>query len=318
MVSASGLVIRLFGTFSVCAGDLPVRGLDGRKVQELLVYLLLHRGRPALREGLMTELWGDVDEGHARKYLRQTLWQLRAALEGAGAPPNLLRVEAEAVTLDEDAGFWLDVKQLERASAQVQGVPGSTLSATAARTLREAVALYRGDLLEGWYTDWCLEERERLQVLYLGALTKLMAYSEAHGQYEHGLAYGSRILRCDRAREHAYRGMMRLYYRAGDRTAALRQYDRCVAILREELDVLPTRRTQALYEQIRSDQLGEPPAGSGPQPGAPADGTVDLALAPPSPARRLTAAIDDLCVQLQRLQEHVASIQRLVLTEQQR
>lgn len=317
MVSASGLVFRLFGTFSVHAGEQPLRGLDGRKVQELLGYLLLHRGRPVLREGLMAELWGDLDDGHARKYLRQTLWQLRTALDGAGSPPALLQVEADAVLLDDRASFWLDVGQLERACAQIQGVPGATLSASAARALREAVEAYRGDLLEGWYTDWCLEERERLEVLYLGALAKLLAYSEAHGEYEHGLAYGTRILRCDRAREHAHRGLMRLYYRAGDRTAALRQYDRCVAILREELDVAPTRRTQALYEQIRADRLWEPPERPEPQPGLTGDGTGDRAAAL-SPARHLTAAIDDLQAQLRRLQEHVASIQQLALGQQQR
>jgi DNA-binding SARP family transcriptional activator len=161
--------------------------------------------------------------------------------------------------------------------------------------------------------------------LYLGALAKLLTYSEAHGEYEHGLAYGNRILRCDRAREHAHRGLMRLYYRAGDRTAALRQYDRCMAILREELDVAPTRRTQALYEQIRADRLGEPPdrpdAQAALQPSpyleATGDGAGERTAAALSPARHLTAAIDDLQAQLHRLQEHVASIQQLALGQQQ-
>jgi DNA-binding SARP family transcriptional activator len=225
-------------------------------------------------------------------------------------------VEADAVLLDDGSGFWLDVGLLERACAQIQGVPRATLSSSAAHALREAVAAYRGDLLEGWYNDWCLEERERLEVLYLGALAKLLTYSEAHGEYEHGLAYGNRILRCDRAREHAHRGLMRLYYRAGDRTAALRQYDRCVAILREELDVAPTRRTQTLYEQIRADRLGEPPDRPDTQAGMTGAGEhAALAL---SPARHLTAAIDDLQAQLRSLQEHVASIQRLALGQQQR
>jgi two-component SAPR family response regulator len=93
------------------------------------------------------------------------------------------------------------------------------------------VALYHGDLLEDWFQDWCLYERERLQNIYLAALDKLMDYCEASRDYDAGLAYGTRILRHDLARERTHRRLMRLYYLAGDRTSALRQYDRCVQIL---------------------------------------------------------------------------------------
>jgi DNA-binding SARP family transcriptional activator len=48
---------------------------------------------------------------------------------------------------------------------------------------------------------------------------------------------------------------MRLYYRAGDRTAALRQFERCITALCEELDVRPGKRTLVLYDQIRKDQM---------------------------------------------------------------
>jgi hypothetical protein len=64
---------------------------------------------------------------------------------------------------------------------------------------------------------------------------------------------------------------MHLQYKAGDRTGALRQFERCIAALDEELGVKPERRTQSLYEQIRSDVLDEI---------APADGQVPAATLP--------------------------------------
>jgi hypothetical protein len=89
--------------------------------------------------------------------------------------------------------------------------------------------------------------------MYLSARDKLMAYCEAHHRFEHGQAHGEAILRHDRARERTHRQMMRLQAQAGDRIAALRQFDRCVAALDEELGVQPSRRTVALYQQIRAE-----------------------------------------------------------------
>jgi DNA-binding SARP family transcriptional activator len=91
--------------------------------------------------------------------------------------------------------------------------------------------------------------------MYMMMLDKLMDYCERNNQYEMGLSYGVRILQHDGARECTHRQMMRIYYLAGDRTAALRQYQRCVEALAEDLGVKPERRTVSLYEQICADQL---------------------------------------------------------------
>jgi len=119
--------------------------------------------------------------------------------------------------------------------------------------LKEAVELYAGDLLEGWYQDWCVFERERLQNMYLLALEKLMQYCKTHGEFETGLDYGTRALRYDRAREVTYRRMMQLSFLNGDRTSALRYYDRCVEALKTELGVEPGSRTMTLRQQIGAD-----------------------------------------------------------------
>jgi DNA-binding SARP family transcriptional activator len=163
----------------------------------------------------------------------------------------MLHVGPEDVELKSGGSLWLDVETFEQAFAEAEGVKGRDLDPAQVDALDEAARLYRGDLLEGCYQDWCLFERERLQNMYFALLDKLMGYCEAHAQYDVGLAYGAQILRLDRARERAHRRMMRLYFLEGDRTAALRQYERCVKALEEELGVKPDRRTQQLYHHIR-------------------------------------------------------------------
>jgi DNA-binding SARP family transcriptional activator len=139
----------------------------------------------------------------------------------------------------------------------MRDVLGQDLSSDQVQLLHEAVELYSGELLTGWYQDWCLLERERLQAMYLAMLDKLMIYCMVHHQYESGVEYGIRILRIDYAREKTHQRLMRLFYLSGDRTSALRQFERCAEILMRELKVKPTKSTILLYEQIVADQLNE-------------------------------------------------------------
>ena len=256
----SVLRISLFRRFQVWLDQQVLTSLNARKVQELFCYLLLYRHRPHPREALASLLWGGSSTAQSKKYLRQALWQLQAALDAQaelidGRP---LLVESDWVQFNTGVDFWLDVAAFEEAAGRFRGVRGRDLDPPGARTLEQAVQLYRGDLLEGWYQDWCLYERERLQNVYLAVLDKLMGYCEVHGDCETGLRYGLCILRYDRARERTHRRLMRLEYLGGDRTAALRQYERCVAALEEELGVGPAARTVALYEHIRADRLDRP------------------------------------------------------------
>lgn len=256
-----GLQVSLFGRLSVKWAGEEAMGFEAKKVQELFAYLLVFRTRTHSREVLAELLWGDRQSAQSRKYLRQALWQLQSVLEKASICESTqwLDVDAEWVQVSPAAGLWLDVAELERASVQAQGVAGGDLSDEGAQALERAVQLYRGDFLEGCYQDWCIFERERLQNVYLNVLDKLMDHCQSTGDFQAGLTYGAQMLRLDRARERTHRRMMRMYYLAGDRTAALRQYARCAAALSQELGVKPSQRTEILCEQIRDDSA---PVGS--------------------------------------------------------
>jgi DNA-binding SARP family transcriptional activator len=256
----STLKIHLFGKFCVRRNEQVLDGFDARKIQELFCYLLLHRDHSLPRETLASILWPETTTTQSKKNLRQALWQLQSALGSQNEPVHdrLLVVDPDWVQLNSEAQLWLDTAEFEQVFNLVQKTPGQEIDSTIAQLLQDAVQLYQGPLLEGWYQDWCLLERERLQSIYLAMLDKLMSFTEVHYDYETGLLYGMRIMCYDRARERTHRRMMRLYYLLGDRAEALRQYERCAAALDEELGISPSKSTQALYKQIQADQLDEP------------------------------------------------------------
>lgn len=228
--------------------------LEARKLQEIMSYLLLYRQRAHQREVLAGTLWGSADGPRSRKNLRQGLWQLQEKGDtkvDAGDTPLLL-VKKNWVQVNE-AGIWLDVAEMERVFAEVGTSAGENLSDLQAANLMRSVDLYRGDLLEGWREEWCVFERERLRAMQLAMLEKLIGYCEASGRYQEGLVFGERLLRHDAAHERAHWRMMRLSYLAGDRTGALRQFEKCRVALQDELGVAPDRQTTLLYRQICAD-----------------------------------------------------------------
>lgn len=247
----------LFRKFSVLQNEREIDCFPSARARELFCYLLLHRGQPHSRETLAAVLWGECSTAQSKKYLRQTLWQLHQALQTllAGAHAAVLQTDPDSVRVNSHEELWLDVEEFERAFAPTQGIAGERLEQRRAEDLRKSVVLYEGDLLEGCYQDWCLYHRERLENNYLAMLDKLMAYSESHGDYEGGIAYGERLLKQDRGRERTYYRLMRLQYLAGDRAGALRQYQRCAAALKQELGVEPAKRTVELCEEIRADRV---------------------------------------------------------------
>ncbi len=224
------------------------------KMQEVFCYLLTHRNLHHQREHLAETLWCDSPAATAKKNLRQTLWQLQSYFAAHLQSPqlHLLAAGTESVAFHPEIDIWTDVMVFEQAGKLAQGA--TEIDESIAHKLRQSVQLYQGDLLEGWYQDWCLYERERLQHLYFKMLEKLTAYCESHRQYEEGMSYAEIILHYDPAGERAHQQLMRLKYLTGDRTGALRQYECCVKALREELGVSPSLPTKQLCEQIRTAQ----------------------------------------------------------------
>lgn len=254
----SELAVTLFGKFSVRYGSEHLLEHTPYRAHELLAYLILHRGKAHPREVLAETLWGEREGEHLRKCLRQTLWHLHAGLVPIGERrvARLLHVEPEWVEVVPDGVEGLDVASFERTFSLARGWKGESLEAEQARTLAQAVQLYRGDLLEGWSQEWCAGERDRFRQMHLTLLDKLMDHCEVRAEYEAGIAYGTLSLRSDPARERTHRSLMRLFARSGDRTGAIRQFERCCAALHEDLDVVPDDLTLALYVEIRNGKWG--------------------------------------------------------------
>ena len=187
-----------------------------------------------------------------RRQARTNLRHLIHTLRQAG--PELDRfVDVTPHTLwwRQDPSSWVDVAAFEAAAAAAKAAGISAERELEA--LRQAVDLYRGDLLDGCYDEWVLDVRERFRDSYLSQLQRLAAILADDGQHTEAISVGRELLRCDPLREATYRFLMGVHAAAGDRATAVRTYHECVSTLDRELGVEPSAETRAAYAELDAD-----------------------------------------------------------------
>jgi predicted ATPase/DNA-binding SARP family transcriptional activator len=265
---ASALSIRLFGPFAVRLNGRPLPRLAFRKSQSALALLALRHGGEVEREWLSGLLWPEAAPSAALNSLRKCLTDLRHAL---GAEAGRLRSPMPRTLCLDLTGAFLDVFAYDAAIARDNP-----------RSLAEAVALYRGPLLEAWVEEWAFQERQAREQAYLAALEKLAALTlqcaeeGAEGAITHIVGTrgpdarpeAERWLRlavaADPLRESAHRSLIQVLARGGRYAAALQAYQELRQHLERELNVEPDPETQALFQQIQAEALqraqSHPPA----------------------------------------------------------
>lgn len=264
------LEVRLFGGLEVRRAGELLPPFSTRCAQRLFAYLVLNAHRPIDRNVVCGSVWPDRPDRKARKALRTALWRVRALLEPEDEDAGtLFHVEGRLIGFPGTGSVWVDTEVFESRMQRLPPPGRGPLDEDQVRQLSDAVALYRGDLLEGMYDDWCISERERLRLAHLRALERLIRHHERRGEWPAVLTQAQAVLRLDPLREHVHRTVMRSHWAMGNRPSALRQYHRCVRILREELQIDPMKETRTLFERIRNGaRLAAPadPRGNGGPP----------------------------------------------------
>ena len=162
---AKELHITLLSSPGVSLDGSPVTGFVSTKAQAL-VYYLAATGRSHTRDALAGLLWSDVPDATARKNLRDVLSNLRRLIG-----PYLL-ITRQTACLDPEAPCLVDGQRFSALLSTAER-PGSSAAPPTLEdmaSLSDAVALYQGDFLDGFYVpdaplfdDWLLIERQHLR-----------------------------------------------------------------------------------------------------------------------------------------------------------
>jgi DNA-binding SARP family transcriptional activator/tetratricopeptide (TPR) repeat protein len=249
------LRIQLFGQFQVSVGERALPILS-KKARSLLAYGALRPGHPISRDELMAALWPNSDEYIARPRLRKMIWKLRSLLHSA--EPSLTIRTTQSTLSVECAADAVDAVKFERLATSSGGDQS---------VLREAVDLYRGDLLPDMDDEWIENRRFHLQAMFLRTIKRFLGQLVAQGTGTVALAYARRAVDVDRTDEEIAYIFMQAAVLAGEASVALAQYDVLTRALIGDMGISPSARITELFDRIRttisSEQSSEKVVGLG-------------------------------------------------------
>jgi DNA-binding SARP family transcriptional activator len=213
----------------------PVRG-------QRLVALLALRG-PQTRALVGGTLWPEANEQRAQTSVRAALWALHQQ-----APGLVEAVGCEIWLGDHVSVDVMDFLTHARGLLHPREPSGPGTSSAWLPFDRRL----GGELLPGWYDDWLLVERERMNQLRLHALEAFTDVLIERGDHADALETALTAVAVDPLRESAHRLLIRVHLAEGNAVEALRQYERFRRLLRDSLGIVPSRQIAELVEQVRT------------------------------------------------------------------
>lgn len=254
--------IRMFGGLRAERGEQVVTRFRSQKLGVLLAYLAFYRDRVHPREVLTELLWPGAVPEAGRLNLRRELSYLRRLLEGPGvAAGSIVRADRFSVQLNP-AAVATDAAKFEQAIEQAQATGSET---ERAQLLFESVDLYRGELLPGYYQDWIIREQRRADLCFQ-AVAWLTTHFAKSGELDRALDCARRAVAVDPLREESHAELIRLLVAAGKPSEAIRQYEDLERLLKEELDVAPSRAVRELANELKAQSAKAKPTLPAPAP----------------------------------------------------
>jgi ATP/maltotriose-dependent transcriptional regulator MalT/DNA-binding SARP family transcriptional activator len=238
--------VELFGlgSMEVLVGGRRVLDFEWQsdKSKEMLLFLLRH-GAPARKEEILAALWPDLPRDKCNSSFHSTLYRLRRALY-----VHCVIEQTGRYVLNPHGRFWCDAVEFEslvrKAEQSQHRSPGW------ARSLRQAVDLYRGPFGIDFYSEWLEGERRRLEDMCLRAFARLAEYERQRGNHLEAVSLYEKAVDLDPLNESLWYQLIGTYGDAGQLEMATRCYRQYADTVRDQLGEEPAAALTQLYNRL--------------------------------------------------------------------
>ncbi|HVF56167.1 MAG TPA: BTAD domain-containing putative transcriptional regulator [Pyrinomonadaceae bacterium] len=222
-----------------------------KRARDILCFITSRRHRRASKDTIIDTFWGEADFGSVEKNFHPTVSHIRKALNSnQPLKQNFLLYRDGDYQLNPEFSYRVDIEEFDRLAAEGDAARRSREQESFVKSYEAAVALYRGEFMQGCYDDWAEEQRSYYREQYLRLLEILAATAQKGEDWARSLQLAQGILREDPFREDVHCMMMRAHAAQGNRVAVREQYETLRRLLRKELGVEPAADTQRAYKQM--------------------------------------------------------------------
>ena len=248
-ISVNRIEVSTFGGLAVKRpGDADVvanREWKTRKSQELLALILVQSSpRGTTREILASHLWPETTK-------KKSLLNLRVALSHLTKVMGYQAIHQEGPFLSLDSEFVrTDLWTFDSLAEEWRTFKQSGKFHPAEDRARRAVSLYRGYFLPEFYSLPVVDKQDELKNMMRELLFWLAIRCIDRVEWHEAILLAKRLMLLDACNEQACRIIMKGLHDLGDRTGAIRQFERLSKCLRTEFDTVPGTETLKLYDRI--------------------------------------------------------------------
>lgn len=203
------------------------------------------------REKIAYTFWEGSSEDAAKYNLRYNLWSMNKIFKSSNKDEEaILEWNKNNLFLNNSYNVDIDIKKYG------QELESDDLDL---KSLIKLKSLYKGEFLEGFYlkdsfsfNDWLFFEREKYQKKHVQVLENLLEIYKKEKNYDKSISILQEMLNLNSLDEGLYVDLVKIYLEKGDRANALKIYNKCVHVLRQELNISPKKSTQKLLKIIKN------------------------------------------------------------------
>jgi DNA-binding SARP family transcriptional activator/Tfp pilus assembly protein PilF len=248
------LTINLLGPVEIIRD--PTRPLSPdawstRRARDILCFIASRRHHRASKDMIIDTFWGETDSEVVEKNFHPTVSHIRKALNNnQPLKQNFLLYRDGDYQLNSEFSYRIDTEDFDRLVTEGENARRARQFDECVRAFESALALYRGEFMQGSYEQWADEQRTYYREQYLRLLEALAGVAETDADWPRVMQLAQLIIHADQFREDIHCMVMRAHAALGNRGAVKDQFEGLKRILESELGVEPSAETRKLYQHL--------------------------------------------------------------------
>jgi DNA-binding SARP family transcriptional activator len=248
------LTIRMLGPIEIVrdpARPLAADAWTTRRSRDILCFIISRRHHRASKDKIIDTFWGETDLEVVEKNFHPTVSHIRKALNSnQSLKQNFLLYRDGDYQLNPEFSYQIDIEEFDRLMGEGEKARRARNFDDCISCYEAAIALYRGEFMQGSYEPWVEEQRTYYREQYLRLLEALAGVAQKEEDWPKATQLAQRILHEDQFREDIHCLIMRGHAAMGNRAAVKEHYQQLKRLLQAELGVEPAPETNKLFQEL--------------------------------------------------------------------